>query len=222
VGQKSILTNFQKNIFFVISGENFFRENFYFSGGTALAEFYLKHRYSEDLDFFTLKKISYSQIQKILNLKMAKMGVDNFETRAIGGTKIFFFKREKKEVVKVEFDYFPFKRLQKGKKFKGIEIDSLFDLAVNKLNTILTRRYARDYIDLYFILRQEEYSWQKLLNGIRKKFSWQVDPFNLAVRLGKIEELHDYPRMIKKFSRSQMIKFYQKQAIHFNQKIFKD
>jgi len=222
VGQKSILTNFQKKIFFVISGEKFFRENFYFSGGTALAEFYLKHRYSEDLDFFTLKKISYSQIQKILNLKMAKMGVDNFETRAIGGTKIFFFKREKKEVVKVEFDYFPFKRLQKGKKFKGIEIDSLFDLAVNKLNTILTRRYARDYIDLYFILRQEEYSWQKLLNGIRKKFSWQVDPFNLAVRLGKIEELHDYPRMIKKFSRSQMIKFYQKQAIHFNQKIFKD
>ncbi|MDR1696214.1 MAG: nucleotidyl transferase AbiEii/AbiGii toxin family protein [Endomicrobium sp.] len=30
--------------------------SFYFSGGTALSEYYLRHRYSEDLDFFRKMK----------------------------------------------------------------------------------------------------------------------------------------------------------------------
>ncbi|MEW5692252.1 MAG: nucleotidyl transferase AbiEii/AbiGii toxin family protein [Candidatus Hydrogenedentota bacterium] len=32
--------------------EKFFTQKFYLTGGTALSEFYLKHRISEDLDFF--------------------------------------------------------------------------------------------------------------------------------------------------------------------------
>jgi len=222
VEQKSILTPFQKTIFSVIVGEKFFKENFYFSGGTALAEFYLSHRYSEDLDFFTSKKISYARIQKIFNSKIKKMAVDSFETRAIGGTKLFFLKKGKREIVKVEFNYFPFKRLREGKKFKGIIIDSLFDLGVNKLNTILTRRHARDYVDLYFILQEERYSWRKLLSGVKEKFSWQIDPLNLVIQLKKIEKLYDYPKMIKKISRSQMIKFYRKQIVQLNQKVLKN
>jgi len=222
VEQKSILTPFQKKIFLAIVEDTFFKEKFYFSGGTALAEFYLKHRYSEDLDFFTSERISYAQIKERLSLKLKKMGIDSFETRAIGGTKLFFLKKGEQEVVKVEFNYFPFKRLGKGKEFRKIDIDSLFDLAVNKLNTILTRHCARDYIDLYFIFQQKRYSWQELLAGIKKKFSWEVDLLNLAARLRKIEKLHDYPKMIKKFSPQKMISFYQKQADQFSQEIFKE
>ena len=33
--------------------ENYLRDNFYFTGGTALSSCYLQHRYSDDLDFFT-------------------------------------------------------------------------------------------------------------------------------------------------------------------------
>ena len=40
----------------------FLKDNFYLTRGTALAAFYLKHRYSEDLDFFTEHEID------ILNL----------------------------------------------------------------------------------------------------------------------------------------------------------
>lgn len=48
-----ILTPLQKKFL-----EEFFRtflgEKFFLSGGTALAEFYLKHRLSQDLDLFTI------------------------------------------------------------------------------------------------------------------------------------------------------------------------
>ena len=220
--QKSILTPFQKKIFSVIIKDDFFREKFYFSGGTALAEFYLKHRYSEDLDFFTPEQVSYAQVKKRLSLGLKEMGVGSFETRATGGTKLFFLKKGGQEVVKVEFNYFPFKRLETSKEFKKMAIDSLFDLAVNKLDMILTRYCARDYIDLYFIFQQKGYSWQELLTGVKKKFFWRIDPLNLAARLKKIEELYDYPKMVKKFSRSKMINFYREQSNRLGQEIFEN
>ena len=54
--QKSILSNHQKEVLELISREDYFTKKFYLAGGTALAEFYLQHRLSEDLDFFTEKQ----------------------------------------------------------------------------------------------------------------------------------------------------------------------
>jgi predicted nucleotidyltransferase component of viral defense system len=63
----NILTKGQKNILkgLPLSLKN----NFVFSGGTALAAFYLEHRLSEDLDFFGKnlgQDIFLSEIQGIL------------------------------------------------------------------------------------------------------------------------------------------------------------
>ena len=52
----SILSNNQKNILSLLAKEKIINNNFYLSGGTALAEFYLNHRLSEDLDFFSEKE----------------------------------------------------------------------------------------------------------------------------------------------------------------------
>ena len=49
---KMILTENQTNLLFAISGDKEICRCFYLIGGTALAEFYLYHRLSEDLDFF--------------------------------------------------------------------------------------------------------------------------------------------------------------------------
>jgi len=51
--KKSILSANQKGILMAISRDRMICDNFYLSGGTALAEFYLGHRLSEDLDFFS-------------------------------------------------------------------------------------------------------------------------------------------------------------------------
>jgi len=54
---KTILTKTQKEILNYLSKDKDFTSNFYFTGGTALSEFYLQHRLSEDLDFFSEKEI---------------------------------------------------------------------------------------------------------------------------------------------------------------------
>lgn len=47
------LTREQKQFLNVIVEEPYFRNNFYLSGGTTLSAWYLHHRESYDLDFFT-------------------------------------------------------------------------------------------------------------------------------------------------------------------------
>lgn len=222
MAQKSILTPFQKEVFFAVIREKLIRDNFYFSGGTALAEFYLKHRYSEDLDFFTDREFSYSQILAALKTRMDNLGVDSFESRSAGGAKLFFLKKANTTKLKVEFNYFPFRRLKKGQEFQGMAIDSLLDIVANKLNAILSRRHARDYIDLYFIFKSETFSWPEIISKVKKKFGWQIDLLDLATRIDQIDKLHDYPKMIKQLSRTEMINFYKNQAAKFNKEIFKE
>jgi predicted nucleotidyltransferase component of viral defense system len=50
---KTILTPQQLNFLELASQEPQITKRFYLTGGTALAEFYLKHRLSEDIDLFT-------------------------------------------------------------------------------------------------------------------------------------------------------------------------
>ncbi len=50
---KTILSENQARILNLLASEKVITDNFYLSGGTALAEFYLLHRLSEDLDFFS-------------------------------------------------------------------------------------------------------------------------------------------------------------------------
>src|SRR3989339_236476 len=47
----SILSDNQRRLLTLLSEEIRIYQTFYLSGGTALAEFYLQHRLSEDLDF---------------------------------------------------------------------------------------------------------------------------------------------------------------------------
>ena len=51
-----ILDKKQRSFLEELSKDAFLKENFYLTGGTALAAFYLGHRYSEDLDFFSEKE----------------------------------------------------------------------------------------------------------------------------------------------------------------------
>ena len=52
---ETILSENQQIILKLISSNSYIKDNFYLGGGTALADFYLKHRFSEDLDFFSEK-----------------------------------------------------------------------------------------------------------------------------------------------------------------------
>jgi len=205
---ETTLTRFQEEILSSLSKNKFVYINFYLSGGTALAEFYLKHRFSEDFDFFTTKEFSFADVRINLEKSFQKIRITSLEYREEASAKLFFLRKGKKEVVKTDFNYFPFKRLEKGVIFNKIEVDSLLDIAVNKLHLILTRSNARDFVDFFFIQEKENYPLGFLLKKLEKKFSWKVDPIFLGSRFLKITDLKDYPKMRKKFWQERLIDYF--------------
>jgi len=205
---KTIFSPFQRQIFSIISRNSFITKNFYFTGGTALSEFYLKHRYSEDLDFFSTKDIKFGDIRAKFEQDLKESKITLLDYQFERETKIFILNKKKKEQLKIQFTYWPFKLLEKPIKKGSLMIDSLIDITINKLETLLTRDKARDFVDFYFIQREKNYSLDYLLRLMKKKCLWQVDPLYLGSRLIKIKDLVDYPVMIKKFSKKEMIGYF--------------
>jgi predicted nucleotidyltransferase component of viral defense system len=72
MNQPSLLLPHQRaflNLFF--TGE--VAQQFFLTGGTALAEFYLRHRHSEDIDLFTLDESAFNTVPaQIVTLSRAK------------------------------------------------------------------------------------------------------------------------------------------------------
>lgn len=105
----SILTSLQKKFltaFFAspLGGE------FFLSGGTALAAFYLRHRRSQDLDLFTLnQKLDFDFVNA--EIKKNEIWVDSLENIAIGKLLAIFGRTDAK-------DFIDFYFLIKGKKLK--------------------------------------------------------------------------------------------------------
>src|SRR3989344_5089593 len=81
---KTILTPKQLDFLEFVQKEPFLIKNFYWTGGTALSEFYLKHRLSEDIDLFIEKKevdpkLTDAFLKKIsFHLKVSKIKRSQF------------------------------------------------------------------------------------------------------------------------------------------------
>lgn len=207
-----ILTPNQKNILSLLAKEPMITDNFYLTGGTALAEFYLGHRLSEDLDFFSEQEINAEAISAVLKKIQPKGKIKSFRYEQSFNRNLFFLEINN-EIIKTEFTYFPFPFIEKGKKLEELHIDSLIDIATNKLFTIYQKPRSRDFIDLYFILTEKgEWSIDELISKARAKFDYHIDPLQLASQFVKAETLKDYPRMIKKLEPKTWQGFFIKEA----------
>ncbi len=110
--------------------------------------------------------------------------------------------------MKLEFTYFPFPRIERGPEHYGITTDSLTDIAVNKLFSVYQRTKARDYIDLYFICRRENFTIQDLIVKARAKFDFHIDLLQLGTKFSRAAQATDYPRMITKVTDSEWQDFF--------------
>jgi len=71
---KSQLTDEQKKFLEFFKKTPLLNKSFYFSGGTALSEFYLQHRFSEDLDFFSENEFNPLDVTNLLKQGKTKIG----------------------------------------------------------------------------------------------------------------------------------------------------
>lgn len=193
---KEILTERQRVFLEKFGQEEKLREKFYLTGGTVLAGFYLHHRYSEDLDFFNEQDFEVEGIQVFFKKIQPTLGYSTIDSQQSYNRNLFFLKFDD-EILKIEFTYFPFPRIEPGIVESGVHIDSLIDIATNKLFTIYQQPRARDYIDLYLICQEKNWQTTDLVKQAKVKFDWHVDPLQLGTQFMKAREVKDYPRMLK-------------------------
>jgi predicted nucleotidyltransferase component of viral defense system len=198
MGQE-ILSAAQKRFLKFIQTQPGFAKVFYLTGGTALAAYYLNHRYSEDLDFFSENEIDISAINILLKKAAPICGIQKVDFQQTFNRNIFFIKfANTKTVLKTEFTYYPFSQMDKPLTAGGLRVDSSLDIAVNKVFTMAQQPRARDFIDVYFIIKKTNFSFKDLLKKARLKFDWQIDPLGFGSQLLKAQDVKDYPRMLKK------------------------
>lgn len=192
---KTILNQQQQLLLDLISKQKDLTENYYLSGGTALAQYYLQHRFSEDLDFFTLKEIDPLVVRVILKKIQDKAGIIKVDFQQSFNRNLFFL-HTKDGVIKTEFTYYPFTQIEKPKVIAGIKIDSMVDIAVNKTFTIYQQPSSRHFIDLYLIIKIKDWKFKDLIKKARVKFDSAIDPIQMGQQLLKTTESLDYPTMI--------------------------
>ncbi len=150
---QALLTPVQNNFL-----EIFFQhtQDFYLTGGTALSAFYLCHRYSEDLDFFTQLDEAFQQVEQIVSATCEKLKINYATVRLTS-----YFKHLRigtvKEPLTLHFsrDYAAHLRLPNS--IGKILVDSIEDIMANKICAALGRTETKDLIDLYF-LKQAGYT----------------------------------------------------------------
>lgn len=214
-----LFTSEQKYIFDKVKASEYLRSNFYFTGGTALSYFYLQHRFSEDLDFFSENKFDQEailqEVESWINGKKFSFGRQVKEVVSI--YDLHFANNEK---VKVDFGYYPHKRVEAGKFYEGFSIDSLLDIAINKLATINQRSQVKDFVDLYFLL--QEFTIWDLLEGVKIKFRMKLEPWILAADMVyMVDKFKFLPRMIKKLELKDLQSFFRQTAKELGGKLIK-
>jgi predicted nucleotidyltransferase component of viral defense system len=178
--------------------DDYMTNRFYLTGGTALAACYLNHRLSEDVDLFSTQQLEEQEIGAVvanisdkLHLKVAYVRIHDRMAYTID-----FPSHEK---LKVDIAYYPYEPIETSKVFyKNLMIDSIGDIAVNKLMTISQRTASKDYVDLYFILKK--YTTWDLMHGVAHKFHMDIEPLYLSSLFSSVASLTELPIMKKKLS----------------------
>lgn len=190
---------------------------FYLSGGTALCGFYIPYRYSEDLDFFSEEEVDTESVLAWLKSIKNQINFQSIDLQTSFNRNLIFLEFEN-ETLKTEFTYFPFPR-KSSNKYKDIVVDSIEDIALNKLFTIYQNPRLRDYMDLYMISREKDISFETLRKDAKVKFDWHIDPIQLGSQLLQVSEKKDVPKLVGDFDYVGMESFFKEVSASFGSDI---
>lgn len=220
MGKAKGLTVRQKQFLELVLQEPYLVDTFYLSGGTALSSWYLHHRESYDLDFFTNVLFDYNKISLWLKSSQEKIGYKSIVINEDFGFMTVHMRYPDDNMLKIDFNRYGAVRIKKGKVWRGLEIDDIYDITVNKLSTIASTPRTRDYVDFYYIFQKYKFPLDQLMRDVDKKFSQKIDSLQLAKNFCKVSEYTDLPIMLVPFNRKSMEKFFLDLAKSLKKEIF--
>lgn len=185
-----------------------FAGDFYLTGGTALARFYFHHRESVDLDLFTQHQtLDFAQVNQEIVLLHKHLGL-TLDKQIVTGTFLQYIYKEGLKVDLVKDIPVHFGQI----KTEGVvRIDSIENIGSNKVLAIFGRTEAKDFIDLYFILKETEYTLDHLYTLATKK-DVGLTEFYLAYAMDKVGEATNDPVMLKPYDREKATLFYKEMS----------
>lgn len=186
---------------------------FYLGGGTALSRFHYNHRYSDDLDFFTLEEIDFSEAVQDLHQKLEETG---YRVSTYGFSNRFArFSLEEPE----RYPGFPLKcdfiSPRKGTHIGDFGKSPIYSRIDNPQNILtekisfLHKKFPKDIADVWVICRNLSFSWEEVIKQANQKRT--TDPLFAAESLASFhaDELEKVrwisPIRIEKFERDREI-----------------
>lgn len=133
------------------------------AGGTGLA-LQINHRKSYDFDIFCEKVISKNLLYKVRKVFWEEI----VEPKVDDGNELSVLLSGE---IKLSFVYFPFSRLEKTVKTDSIDIFSINDLLANKAYAVGRRGVWRDYVDIYWAIKNGISSLDRIIKDTAVKFN---------------------------------------------------
>lgn len=186
-----------------------FVKKYYLAGGTALS-LHFGHRFSYDLDFFSLtperKEIIRSGLSSLGSLEILQNDEGTFNGKL--------------DSVKLSFFIYPYKLLVPAVDFNGIAVADIPDISSMKIDAISSRGTKRDFIDLYFICNKFK-PLEELFLLFEKKYSGVK--FNMLHIIKSLvyfvdAEDQEMPEMIEKVSWEEVKKFFENEVVRLGRK----
>ena len=170
----------RKRVFQKLSG---FKKTAVLGGGTAMA-LQISHRKSYDFDLFLEQPISLGLREKILAVFERK----NLQILTGNKEELTFFTKEE---VKITFLHFPFPPLHPLVTKLTVPLFNIKDLASNKAYLLGRRPLYRDYIDIYFLLKQG-LSLNQMIKEAEKRFKGGFSEKLFLEQITYFDDLSDF------------------------------
>jgi hypothetical protein len=142
---------------------------FYLTGGTALGRFYLNHRFSDDLDFFTNANAQYAKSIAELNRKIKGRFEVNMQQSLFADDFTRFFITEDDHFLKIELvndiEYYA----GKPTPYKYGFIDTPLNILSNKITALVGRDEPKDIFDIIHISTNYSFNWMDIFYHAKQK-----------------------------------------------------
>lgn len=153
---------------------------FYLTGGTALGRFYLHHRYSEDLDFFTADEEGFiSQTNEIYQELRRHFHLS--EDLNLKSQSYVSLHMQKPYRLKIDFVLETLPRWGGTIVVGDVEVDNPANILANKLGCIVSRDEPKDVFDIYSLSHHYSFNWRTAYEQANQK--QLVDVADIAMRL---------------------------------------
>lgn len=186
-----------------------FAKPFFLTGGTALSAFYLAHRESRDLDFFSLDPFDTLALRTSMQEIADETGaVMTLHLRSQTYNEILLKNEKEGWEQKIDIVQEQPKRFGDLVIVDGVIVDSLINIATNKILAIFGRLEPKDYIDLYIICTKTDLVFEDLFTLAKEK-DMGLSEFYFANTIADTGAFTTLPNMKIPFDKKAFIEFYQ-------------